>query len=164
MTDRRMAVFQAAAESNSFTKAAEHLYMSQPAVTFQIKQLEEELGMTVFNRCRNSIEITEAGKIALKCAERVQDAYTKMREEIAILQGTPKPKGWKPGTQVEADAFRANHCATCTKRPKTFGVSCIIWQTAKVYSVGESKYPTEWQYTDEGRPVCTAYAESEELT
>ena len=41
MADRRLQVFHAVAKHGSFTRAAEHLYMTQPAVTFQIKQLEE---------------------------------------------------------------------------------------------------------------------------
>jgi DNA-binding transcriptional LysR family regulator len=80
-----MQVFKVVAETSSFTKAAQQLQMTQPAVTFQIKELEAELGMPVFNRVRNTIEITEAGKIALKCSKRVQDAYAKMREAIAVL-------------------------------------------------------------------------------
>ena len=157
MTDKRLKTFQTVAETNSFTKAAELVHMTQPAVTFQVKCLEEELGMQVFLRVRNTIEITEAGKIALKCAEAVQDAYAKMYEAIAKLQGIPKPQCWKPHTQAEADTFQTNYCANCTKRPKTFGVACGIWRAAERYSVGESKYPTEWQYGDEGKPVCTAH-------
>ena len=157
MTDKRLTVFQAVAETNSFTKAAELVHMTQPAVTFQVKMLEEELGMQVFRRMHNAIEITEAGKIALKCAEAVQDAYAKMYEAIAKLQGIPKPQGWKPSTQAEADTFQAKHCANCTKRPKTFGVACGIWRAAEMYNVGESKYPAEWQYGYEGKPVCTAH-------
>lgn len=159
MTDKRLTVFQAVAETNSFTKAAELVHLTQPAVTFQIKMLEEELGMQVFLRVRNAIEITEAGKIALKCAEAVQDAYAKMYEAIAKLKDMPKPLGWKPSTQAEAYAFQAEHCASCTKLPKTFGVACGIWRAAEMYSVGESKYPAEWQYGDEGKPVCTGYVE-----
>lgn len=157
MADKRLTVFQAVAEANSFTKAAELVHLTQPAVTSQIRGLEDELGMQVFMRKRNTIEITEAGKIVLKCAETVQDAYAKMREAIARLQEMPKPQSWKPSTQAEADTFHANYCANCTKRPKTFGVACGIWRAAEMYNVDESKYPAEWQYTDEGRPVCLAY-------
>ncbi len=157
MTDKRLTVFQAVAETNSFTKAAELVHMTQPAVTFQIHKLEEELGMQVFTRTRNTIEITEAGKIALKCAEAVQDAYAKMREAIAKLPDVQLPVLWKPSTQAEADIFQANYCANCAKRPKSFGVVCGIWRAAEVYSVVESKYPVEWQYGDGGKPVCTAY-------
>ena len=157
MTDKQLIVFQAVAETNSFTKAAELVHLTQPAVTFQVRKLEEELGMQVFLRRHNTIEITEAGKIALKCAEAVQDAYAKMREAIAELQGMPKPQGWKPSTQTEADIFQVKYCTSCTKRPKTFGVACEIWRAAEMYNVGESKYPTEWQYGGNGKPVCTGY-------
>lgn len=157
MTDKRLAVFQAVAETNSFTKAAELVHMTQPAVTFQVRKLEEELGMQVFHRMHNMIEITEAGKIALKCAEAVQDAYAKMHEAIAELQGMQLPVPWKPSTQAEADIFQAKYCANCAKRPRTFGVACEIWRAAEMYSVGESKYPAEWQYGENGKPVCTWY-------
>ena len=157
MTDKRLTVFQAVAETNSFTKAAELVHMTQPAVTFQVRKLEEELGMQVFLRMHNTIEITEAGRIALKCAEQVQDAYAKMYEAIAELRGVPKPQGWKPSTQAEADIFQTKYCANCTKRPKTFGVACGIWRAAEMYNVGESKYPAEWQYEYEGKPVCAGY-------
>lgn len=49
MADRRLQVFHAVAKHLSFTKAAETLFMTQPAITFQIKQLEEHLN-THFNR------------------------------------------------------------------------------------------------------------------
>ena len=157
MTDKRLKTFQAVAETNSFTKAAELVHLTQPAVTFQVKCLEEELGMQVFLRVRNRIEITEAGKIALKCAEAVQDAYAKMYEAIAKLQSMPKPQGWKPSTQAEADILHAKYCTSCTKRPKTFGVACEIWRAAEMYPKTDIKYPTEWQCDAEGKPVCTGY-------
>lgn len=160
MTDKRMQVFQAVAETNSFTKAAELIHLTQPAVTFQVRKLEEELCMQVFRRMPNRIEITEAGKIALKCAEAVQDAYAKMYEAIAELQGITKPQGWKPSTQAEADIFREKYCVSCAKRPKTFGMACEIWRAAEMYSVGESKYPTEWQYGENGKPVCAGIKRS----
>jgi hypothetical protein len=157
MTDKRLLVFKAVADLNSFTKAAERVHITQPAVTFQIRELEQEIGMLLFNRERNTIAITEAGKVVLKCAEQVEDAYAKMREGIAKLQTSPKPQPWKPTSVHEADTFHGMHCVNCKLRPKSFGVACGIWRTAEMYDVADVKYPTEWQYTDEGKPVCTAY-------
>ena len=50
MADRRLQVFHAVARQLSFTKAAEALFMTQPAVTFQIKQLEEHFNARLFER------------------------------------------------------------------------------------------------------------------
>ena len=48
MADRRLQVFYTVARQLSFTKAAEQLFMTQPAVTFQVKQLEEHLNARLF--------------------------------------------------------------------------------------------------------------------
>jgi DNA-binding transcriptional LysR family regulator len=50
MADRRLQVFHAVARHGSFTRAAEALFMTQPAVTFQVKQLEEEFNTRLFDR------------------------------------------------------------------------------------------------------------------
>ncbi len=71
MADRRLQVFQAVAKHLSFTKAAEALSMTQPAVTFQIRQLEEHFATRLFDRAHGSISLTEAGKIAFDYAERI---------------------------------------------------------------------------------------------
>ena len=55
--------FHAVAKQLSFTKAAEALFMTQPAVTFQIKQLEDELGQPLFERIDKKVVTTEAGEL-----------------------------------------------------------------------------------------------------
>jgi len=61
MADRRLQVFHAVAKQMSFTKAAEVLFMTQPAVTFQIKQLEEYYNTRLFERGHGRISLTPAG-------------------------------------------------------------------------------------------------------
>ena len=61
MADRRLQVFHAVAKHLSFTKAAEALFMTQPAVTFQIRQLEDHFGTRLFDRTHGGITLT-AGK------------------------------------------------------------------------------------------------------
>ncbi len=63
MADRRLQVFHAVAKHRSFTKAAEALYMTQPAVTFQIKQLEEQYNTRLFERGHGRISLTPAGRM-----------------------------------------------------------------------------------------------------
>src|SRR5258705_10510589 len=71
MADRRLQVFHAVAKHLSFTKAAETLFMTQPAVTFQIKQLEEHLNTRLFDPAQGRIALTPAGGLAREYAERI---------------------------------------------------------------------------------------------
>lgn len=59
------------AELNSFTKAADRLGYSQPTVSFQIKQLETELGVQLFDRVGHTIKLTDAGRNALAYAQKI---------------------------------------------------------------------------------------------
>jgi DNA-binding transcriptional LysR family regulator len=71
MADRRLQIFHAVAKHLSFTKAAETLFMTQPAVTFQVKQLEEQMNTRLFDRAQGRISLTPAGQVALDYAERI---------------------------------------------------------------------------------------------
>jgi len=71
MADRRLQVFHAVAKHLSFTKAAEALFMTQPAVTFQVKQLEERFNTRLFERGHGKITLTPAGHVVLDYAERI---------------------------------------------------------------------------------------------
>lgn len=64
-------VFIQVAELNSFTRAGEKLGYSQPTVSFQIKQLEQELGVQLFDRIGHSISLTDAGHDALAYAQEI---------------------------------------------------------------------------------------------
>ena len=59
------------AKYENFSKAAEKLYISQPALSQSINRLEEKLGVVLFKRTKNSVEITEAGKLFVKQAEKI---------------------------------------------------------------------------------------------
>jgi DNA-binding transcriptional LysR family regulator len=71
MPDRRLQALQAVARHRSFTKAADALCMTQPAVTFQIKQLEDQFNTRLFDRVGGRITLTPAGAVALDYAERI---------------------------------------------------------------------------------------------
>ena len=87
MADRRLQVFFTVAKVLSFTKAAEALHMTQPAVTFQVKQLEEFFNTRLFDRTHNKISLTEAGKVVYDYAELILEHYEKMNNEIRELTG-----------------------------------------------------------------------------
>lgn len=87
MADRRLQVFTTVARLLSFTKAAESLHMTQPAVTFQIRQLEEYFNTRLFDRTHNRITLTEAGIMVKSHADRIISMYNEMDNEIRTLTG-----------------------------------------------------------------------------
>ena len=87
MADRRLQVFFFVARLLSFTKAAEELHMTQPAVTFQVRQLEEQFNTRLFDRTHNRISLTEAGQRVYECAERIFELYAEMDNKVRELTG-----------------------------------------------------------------------------
>lgn len=87
MADRRLQVFFTVAKQLSFTKAAELLFMTQPAVTFQVKQLEEHFNTRLFERSHGKISLTPAGELALDYAERILNLTGEMEARISELTG-----------------------------------------------------------------------------
>ena len=73
MADRRLKIFHTVARLLNFTKAAEELHMTQPAVTFQIRQLEEQFNTRLFDRTHNKVTLTEVGNHMFVYAERILD-------------------------------------------------------------------------------------------
>ena len=71
-------VFYTVAKCGSLTKAAEELYISQPAVSQSVKQLENQLGITLFNRTHKGMELSaQGGKLI----------FTEVEQALALLQG-----------------------------------------------------------------------------
>jgi DNA-binding transcriptional LysR family regulator len=87
MADRRLQVFHAVAKQLSFTKAAEVLFMTQPAVTFQIKQLEEHFNTRLFDRGHGRIALTPAGEMVLVYAEKILNLSSEMDVRMGEMTG-----------------------------------------------------------------------------
>jgi len=87
MADRRLQVFYTVAKQLSFTKAAEQLFMTQPAVTFQVKQLEEHFSARLFERSHGRITLTPAGQLVLDYAERILGLGEEMEKRVGELSG-----------------------------------------------------------------------------
>ena len=87
-------VFYTVARSGSLTKAAEELFISQPAVSQAIRQLEGQLGMTLFNRRHRGMELTAQGgeliiddvEKALRLLSGVEDKLSKLRHSAQVLE------------------------------------------------------------------------------
>jgi len=87
MADRRLQVFHAVAKHLSFTKAAETLFMTQPAVTFQIKQLEEHFNARLFERGHGQISLTDAGRVVFDYAERILGLSSELDARLKDMTG-----------------------------------------------------------------------------
>lgn len=87
MADRRLQVFHAVAKNLSFTKAAEALFMTQPAVTFQIKQLEEQFNTRLFERGHGRITLTPAGELVLEYTVKILALSDEMETRLSEMTG-----------------------------------------------------------------------------
>jgi DNA-binding transcriptional LysR family regulator len=79
--------FLAVLEEGSFNRAATRLHKTQPAISYQIKQLEEELGVSLFHRRARKISPTEAGRVLSQHALEVVDGVRRARQAIERLSG-----------------------------------------------------------------------------
>jgi LysR family transcriptional regulator, transcriptional activator of the cysJI operon len=87
--DFRLQVFYKVAQKLSFTKAAQELFITQPAVTKHIKELEQQLGVGLLKRHGNRISLTPAGIIMEKYAQKIFQTYAALENELAQLGDMP---------------------------------------------------------------------------
>lgn len=87
MADRRLQVFYTVARLLSFTKAADVLHMTQPAVTFQVRQLEEYFNTRLFDRTHNRISLTQVGETVYHYAGQIFERYNEMENAVKELTG-----------------------------------------------------------------------------
>ena len=80
---KNLVTFIHVAELGSFTKAAEQLGYSQPSISFQIKQLEEEFGCLLFERINHTITLTEKGHELVYCAHQIRALTDSFKESVA---------------------------------------------------------------------------------
>ena len=86
ITLRQLKAFEAVARHLNYTRAAEELFLSQPAVSMQIKQLEENLGQPLFEKMGKKVYLTDAGSEALRYSQSVTNQLNEM--EIVMQEMT----------------------------------------------------------------------------
>lgn len=86
MIDIRLKVFLSAAMNLSFTKASQELFISQPAISKHIQELEREYNCRLFDRLGNRIQLTHAGQLLLGHARKIQQDYQQMDYDMNSLQ------------------------------------------------------------------------------
>ena len=79
---RQLTLFIEVAKHKSITKAAEHMHLSQPALSKAVMALEEELGMTLIIRTNKTSDLTDAGKVVLEYAQRMNALQDEMKTSL----------------------------------------------------------------------------------
>lgn len=82
MNERQIECFLSVARSHSFSAASQALFISQPAVSYQIKSLEKELGVTLFTRDTPRTELTSAGRIFWEDALHCEKVFWELRQHL----------------------------------------------------------------------------------
>jgi len=86
MLDFRLKVFYTVTQTLNFNKAAEKLFISQPAVTKHIRELEQHFGITLFDRKHKRISLTNEGEIVKLYAQNIFEQYQKLDFELNLLK------------------------------------------------------------------------------
>ena len=87
LRDARLRAFHTVALHKSFTRAAQHLLLTQQAVSFQVKSLEEEFGAKLFFRRGRTVELTRAGRVLFDYADKILELYVEAENHLAELTG-----------------------------------------------------------------------------
>lgn len=103
MNSQQISYVLAVAELQSFSKAAERLYVTQPSLSQYIQKLETQLGMQLFDRSITPIRLTEAGRAFVECAEQIQSIELTLQNRLADIRDV------RAGSlKIGASSFRAS--------------------------------------------------------
>ena len=91
-TLRQLQVFEKVANHLNYSRAAEELYLSQPAVSMQIKQLEENIGLPLFEQMGKKIFLTEAGRELFHYAKNIAQQIKEMESVFGEMKGLGQGK------------------------------------------------------------------------
>lgn len=93
LDSRELKCFLAVSKNGNFTRAAEQLFLTQPAVSEQVAKLEKELGTKLFDRQYHQLVLTPAGKVFQKYASQVMQETVDLAEQLSQLntEGTNRP-------------------------------------------------------------------------
>jgi DNA-binding transcriptional LysR family regulator len=87
ITLRQLEVFDAVARHLNFTRAAEELFLTQPAVSMQIKQLEEQIGQPLFEQIGKKIHLTEPGREVFRYSQAISNQLNEMETVLEEMKG-----------------------------------------------------------------------------
>lgn len=89
-TLQQLKLFEAVARHSSYTRAADELCLTQPAVSIQVKRLEEQVGLPIFEQIGKKIFLTDAGKALYEASRDILERVNHLKDTIADKQGVVK--------------------------------------------------------------------------
>ncbi|CZF78832.1 HTH-type transcriptional activator CmpR [Grimontia celer] len=125
ITLRQLHIFQCVATQLSFTKAAEQLFLTQPAVSMQVRQLEENVGLPLFEMLGKSLYLTSAGDEMLFHCNRILQNFSDAKQAIDNLK-TLKSGKLRISVASTANYFSANLLAAFLKQNPNVHVSLNV--------------------------------------
>ncbi|MEX3712172.1 LysR family transcriptional regulator [Cytobacillus horneckiae] len=90
MNDKDWLILKTVAEENNITKAAERLYISQPALTYRINQIEQDVKVQILERRKKGIKFTDEGKFLVQYANEMLHRLQHVQEELASMSDRTK--------------------------------------------------------------------------
>lgn len=115
ISSRQLEYFQAVARELHFTRAAAALHIAQPALSQQIRKLERQLGLVLFERNNHRVELTPAGTALLEHAERILSDLTAVEEDMLGWAGGVRGRirlGAARGLMLQLASVLAGFCRT----------------------------------------------------
>ncbi|MCL1469615.1 LysR family transcriptional regulator [Argonema antarcticum A004/B2] len=132
MTLDQLRVFLAVAEHLHFTRAAETLYITQPAVSAAIQNLEEEYGIKLFHRIGRHIEITEAGKLLQVEAQKILDQVTLTERGLRELNNLQRGELKLGSSLTIGNYWLPNKLGEFQRRYPKISVNCTLANTEDI--------------------------------
>ena len=124
----KLRVFRLVADALNFRRAADELHLSQPAVTSQVKSLEESLGIALFDRIGRDINLTPAGKTLLQYVRQIEAVAN---DAVAALA----PFGGQEGVELN---IGASHTIAVYLLPKLLPPLLCEWPKLRIHVIGGS--------------------------
>ncbi len=131
ITFRQLTVFETAARFCSFTRTAETLYMSQPAVSMQIKQLEETVGLPLFEQVGKKLYLTEAGEEFAQYSRKILQLLSEAETVMDSLKGIKRGK-LAIAVASTAGSFATRLLAQFNQRFETITISLDVTNRASL--------------------------------
>jgi len=140
LTLRQVEVFNAVARLKNFTRAAEELHMTQPAVSMQIKQLEESVGLPLFEQVGKKIRLTDAGSYMYQFGRTMRDLLDEADDVFESLKGVQRG-GLSISVATTASHFATRLLSEFTKQHPGITISLDITNREALHRQLENNEP-----------------------
>lgn len=136
MTSQQIHYIITLADEGSFSKAAKKLYVSQPSLSQFVKNLENQIGITLFDRSSNPIKLTEAGRAYYDAAQKIQQTETILTNQLSDISGLRTGQLTIGTSPFRASCMLAKSLSEFNKKYPGIKIKLI---TDAIYSLTSSK-------------------------